>query len=136
MKGDVMQGRQLFRKICSTCHKLEDHGEQIGPDLRTMRNRGSQAILLNVLDPNREVNPRYLNYIALTVEGRSQTGMIMAETASSITMQEAKKKPVSLLRTEIEELRSSGLSLMPEGLEKEISPQAMADLLAYLNSLK
>ena len=101
-----------------------------------MKNRGAETILLNVLDPNREVNPQYLNYVLQTEDGRSLTGMIAAETANSVTLRRAENQTDTVLRVDIAALQSTGLSIMPEGMEKEISPQAMADLIAYVLSLK
>jgi len=136
MAGDRQRGREIFRKQCSVCHKVEGFGHEIGPNLATVQNRGPEAILLNVLDPNREVNPQYVNYVCITDDGRSLTGMLAAETATSVTLLRAESAQDTVLRLNIEELRSTSLSLMPEGLEKEISPQAMSDLIAYLSSLQ
>jgi putative membrane-bound dehydrogenase-like protein len=136
LSGDLERGRAVFRKICAACHRLEETGFEIGPNLATIQNRGKESILLNVLDPNREVNPEFVNYVVATEDGRSYTGMIQAETATSITLVRAEKKSDTILRNEIELMRSSGLSLMPEGLEKEIDPQSMADLIEYLLSIQ
>ncbi len=87
-----------------------------------------------MLDPNREVNPQYVNYVLLTDDGRSVTGMIASETANSVTLKRADDATDTIERSDIDELRSSGMSIMPEGLEKQIDPAAMADLLAYLMS--
>lgn len=131
-QGDRSRGRQVFQKICAACHALEGVGHEIGPSLASFRNRGAEAILVNVLDPNREVNPQYVNYVLITGDGRSMTGMVAAETANSVTLRRAEDITDTVPRGEIEVLRSSGLSIMPEGLEKQIDPAAMADLLAYL----
>ena len=72
----------------------------------------------------------------MTDAGRTLTGMITAETANSLTIRRADGTSETVLRIDIEELRSTGLSFMPEGLEKQIDVPAMADLLAYLNSIK
>lgn len=134
--GDPARGKAVFQKTCATCHRLQEFGHEIGPNLATVQNRGAEAILVNVLDPSREVNPQYVNYVLATTDGRSLTGMIAAETANSVTLQRAEKQTDTVLRIDIDELRSTGLSIMPEGLEKEVSVQAMADLLAYLLSVK
>ncbi len=136
MQGDARRGKAVFTKTCAACHRLEGQGHEIGPNLAAMRNRGPEAILLNVLDPNREVNPQYLNYVAITTDGRSITGMVAAETATSVTLRRAENQSDTILRNEIDTMQSSGLSIMPEGMEKDISPQAMADLIAYLLSVK
>lgn len=130
--GNPERGRVTFVKNCAACHKVGDVGHEIGPNLAAMRNRGAEAILVNVLDPNREVNPQYVNYVAITKEGRSLSGMITAETAGGITLVRGEGAKDSLLRVDLDELKSTGVSLMPEGLEKQIDQQTMADLLAYL----
>jgi putative membrane-bound dehydrogenase-like protein len=134
--GDAANGKQLFKKVCSTCHRLEGVGDAVGPDLTSIRNRGNETILLNVLDPNREVLPQYVVYAAVTDSGRTLTGLISAETATSITLRRADGTSETLLRVQIEELRSTGLSFMPEGIEQQVDVRGMADLLAYLNSIR
>jgi putative heme-binding domain-containing protein len=108
----------------------------VGAELAAIRDRGTEAVLLNILDPNREVLPRYLSYYLETQNGRTITGMITAETANAITLRRADGSSETVLRVDIAELRSTGVSYMPEGLEKQIDVTAMADLLAYLNSVK
>lgn len=132
LSGDVDRGRAHFRKICAACHKLEGVGHELGPSLATIRHRGAEAILLNVLDPSREVNPQFVNYLALLDDGRTMSGMITAETATSLTLTRAEGAHDTVLRQQIEELQSTGLSLMPEGIEKQLDPQALADVIAYL----
>jgi putative heme-binding domain-containing protein len=132
LDGDIERGRAVFTKQCSVCHKVEGVGHEIGPNLATIKTRGSETILVNVLDPNREVNPQYLNYIALTLDGRSISGMIAAENASSLTLQRAQNEFDTVLRVDLDRLQSTGLSIMPEGMEETIDPQSMADIIAYL----
>jgi putative heme-binding domain-containing protein len=136
LKGDRDRGKAVFKNVCSTCHQLEGVGTQVGADLHAIRDQGMDTILLNILDPNREVKPQFLSYILVTKSGRSLTGMITAETANSITIRQADSTSESVLRIDIEELKSTGLSYMPEGLEKQIDVPSMADLLAFLMSVK
>jgi putative heme-binding domain-containing protein len=135
MSGDAARGRGVFQKVCASCHRLEGVGHEIAPNLASFRDRGPEAILVNVLDPNREVNPQFVNYTLVAKDGRAVTGIIAAETANSVTLRRADDATDTIERREIDELRASGLSLMPEGLEKQIDPGAMADLLAYLRSV-
>ena len=136
LSGNAARGREHFRRVCSACHRLEQIGTAVGADLKAIRNRGMPAIMLNILDPNREVTPQFLTYVVLTADGRVHTGMIQSESANSITLRRPDDQNVTLLRIDIEEMRSTGLSFMPEGLEAELDHQAMADLLAYFNSIK
>lgn len=128
------RGKKVFAEKCANCHQLGPNGHPVGPSIAGMRNRGAEAILVNVLDPNREINPQYISYIVETIDGRQVAGIISAETANSITLQQGEDKQEVILRADLVELNSSGVSLMPEGLEREISPEAMADLIAYLMS--
>ena len=136
LKGDRNRGKAVFKARCGSCHLVEGVGQQVGADLRAVRDRGLDAILLNILDPNREVLPHYLSYVISTADGRVVTGMISAETANSLTVRRPDGGEETIPRAEIDELRSTGLSFMPEGLEKTIDVPAMADLLAFLNSAK
>jgi len=136
LKGDAAKGKLIFKKNCAACHRLENVGVQLGADLKAIKDRGTEAVLLNILDPNREVKPQYVTYLLVTTQGRTITGLIKAENANSITIARADGTSDTVLRIDIDELISSKLSFMPEGLEKQIDKQQMADLLSYLNSIK
>ncbi|HKB05275.1 MAG TPA: c-type cytochrome, partial [Gemmataceae bacterium] len=135
-KGDPLKGKAVFKAHCSACHKLEGVGEEVGADIRAIRDRGLEAVLLNIIDPNREVKPQFLTYAAELKSGRVVTGLVTAETATGLTIRRADGISESIGRSEVETLRSLGTSYMPEGLERQIDVAAMADLLAYLNSIK
>ena len=111
---------------------MEGHGHPIGPNLAAIKTRGRETILVNVLDPNREVNPQYLNYVVLTEDGRTVTGMIVSENANSVSLQRAESATDTVPRAEIEQMKSTGLSIMPEGMEKAIDQQSLADIIEYL----
>jgi putative heme-binding domain-containing protein len=132
MKGDSRHGREVFARNCATCHRIGDVGVAVGPDISDSRERLPAQYLTDVLQPNRAVDANYFSYTALTTEGLSVTGILAGETSTSVTLKEANNKVTTLRRDEIEELHSNGVSLMPEGLEKEISTQAMADLIAFI----
>jgi len=133
MKADVRRGKEHFKMHCAACHKLEGVGATVGADLAAIRNRGLESVLLNIIDPNREVKPQFLTYVAELLDGRIISGMIAAESGNSITMRASDGMTFTILRRDIENLTSSGFSFMPEGLERGIDLQAMADLLAYLS---
>ena len=132
--GNIERGRKIFEKQCAVCHQLEGKGFALGPNLATMKARGAEAILLNVLDPNLEVNPQYVSYTALLKSDRIITGMISSETSTAVTFTKQQDQSTTVLREEIETLQSSGVSIMPEGFEKQLSQQDMADLIDYLMS--
>ena len=132
LKGNTKNGSQLFEKHCSVCHKIGEKGTEIGPNLVSSPNREPAAILLHILDPNNYVLPKYMQYVVVDLQGRSYSGMIAAETATSVTIRKDKEKDLTLLRNEIDEMVNTGKSLMPEGIEKLIGINEMADLLDYL----
>ncbi len=129
-------GRQVFKRACTSCHRLDREGTQVGPDLFGIRNQPKEAILLHILIPEHEITPGFAAYIITTKEGRVLTGLISAETATSITLKQALGKEETILRQDIEELSSSNLSLMPQGVEKTVNKQEFADLLSYLKGEK
>lgn len=130
--GDRVRGQALFRDHCAGCHRLNDYGYELGPSLAGVRHKGADFVLVHVLDPNREVNPLYFNYLALMEDGRTTTGMVVDESATRLTLQRADGVRETLSRAEMQELRNTGRSLMPEGLEKSLAPAQMRDLLWYL----
>jgi putative heme-binding domain-containing protein len=132
LAGDAERGREVFRKNCAICHRKEGHGTEVGADLATVVTRTPEALLINVLDPNREVDPKYLQYTLLTVDGLAKSGMIAAETATSITLKREQNVTETIPRADIETLESTGMTLMPEGFEKAIDKQSLADLIVYL----
>lgn len=136
LQSDLNRGKIVFKRDCLTCHKLGNEGYEVGPNLATIKNRTAPEILVHVLDPNKEVSPNYLEYVVVTDAGLIETGIIVNETPSSITLKKAENKEITILRKNIDEIKSSGKSLMPEGLEKKIKAQEMADLIAYLMTLK
>jgi putative heme-binding domain-containing protein len=122
----------VFQKNCSTCHRIGGTGFAVGPNLVSSAVREPAVLLEHVLDPNQYVLPNYLQYVLIDKQGRSYTGLLSSQSATSVTLKKEKDETTTILRGDIDELASSRKSLMPEGLEKEISPQAMADLIAYL----
>ncbi|WP_372722626.1 PVC-type heme-binding CxxCH protein [Novipirellula sp.] len=132
MQSDIDRGREHFKKHCSTCHRVENVGHEIGPNLATIKARGEETVLTAVLDPNREVNPQYINYVISTLDGEIVSGMIIDEGATSLTLRRGDNVTATVLRIDVDELKNTGLSIMPEGFEDAMDKQAVADLIAYL----
>lgn len=134
LPGDAVEGKRLFAKHCSGCHRLENVGHAVGPDLAAVAAKPPEYLLQEILDPNRNVDNRYTIYRILTRDGQVLSGLLAAENATTLTLRGQESREETVLRSEIEELKGTGRSLMPEGFEKELNPQAMSDLLAYLAS--
>src|SRR5690606_30082086 len=130
--GDIPSGAALFRTHCATCHRLEDVGFGVGPSLKSLTSRSREALITAILDPNQAVEPKYTNYLVVTADGLSFSGIVASESGNSITLLGPEAKQEVILRSDLEIMQSTGKSLMPEGLERELDPQRMADLLAYI----
>jgi len=132
--GDRDRGKQVFTKTCAVCHKVGDVGKGLGPDLAALSDKSAEYLLVNLLDPNRAVEAKYVAYTARTTDERTRIGFLSAETATSITLVATDGQEHTILRSDLESLTSSGKSVMPEGLEKDVTLEQMADLLAFLRS--
>jgi putative heme-binding domain-containing protein len=106
----------------------------VGPDLTPLTTRPADYWLTQILDPNRAVEDRYREYLVLTTDGRQLQGLLAEETGAGLTLLAPEGKQYHLSRDQIEQLRSSGKSLMPEGIERDLPPQEMADLVAFLRA--
>ena len=97
-----------------------------------VRNRSRLALLHDILDPNAKVEPRFTSYSVVKEDGTVFNGLIISETSEAVVFQMPEGKQQTIGRAEIEEIRAGNVSLMPEGVEKEVSVQEMADLLEFL----
>jgi putative membrane-bound dehydrogenase-like protein len=136
LKGQVANGRAVFERVCATCHAVQGKGHAVGPDIATVAHRSDEDLTAHILDPNREVAPAYIAYVVATHDGRTLSGIIAEESASSIRLKRAEGQSDIVPRSAIEEIRATGASIMPEGLEKDLSTQDLADLLRYIRTLE
>jgi putative membrane-bound dehydrogenase-like protein len=135
LKGDAKKGQEVFRQNCATCHRLAGIGVEVGPNIADVeRTKTAEALLIDILNPNAAIDSNYVNYVVTLKNGKELTGLIAAETAASLTLKRAENQTDTVLRQDIDEVRSTGLSLMPEGLEKQITVAEMADLLHFLKN--
>ncbi|MBM3837296.1 MAG: c-type cytochrome [Verrucomicrobia bacterium] len=126
------RGAEVFAKTCFVCHTIQGRGKQIGPDLSGIASRPPETVLIDILDPSRQVTPDFLSYTVTTSRGESVTGLLVAETSASVTLRRQSLPDETIPRSQIQELRADGKSLMPDGLEQGLSMQDIADLLAFL----
>jgi putative heme-binding domain-containing protein len=132
LRGNPANGKKIYLERCATCHRIGSQGQAVGPDLVTVKTAGKETLLVNILDPNREVAPRYLNYTVETKSDESFSGVVVSESPSGITLRGPNGTETLVFRSQIDRMRASGQSLMPEGLETGLTPQDMADLIEYL----
>ena len=129
---DAKLGKAVFQKACSACHTYQNEGGKGGPDLTGVKNQPADALLLHILVPNYEVLPAYQSISISTNDGRSFSGWLVSENENSLTLRTTFGTDESILRRNISSLSNSGLSLMPDGLEQNISKDEMVKLIAYL----
>ena len=136
LEGDPEAGKTVFLRFCAACHRLDNLGVDVAPSLAAVGEKTPEELLIAILDPNRAFEPRYGSFNVVTTDGRLETGIIASETANSVTLMRPEGKEEVILRGDIEELIASGQSLMPEGLEKELSHRDMADLIGFLKGIR
>ena len=138
--GDPARGRELFfaeKSKCATCHRVADKGKKIGPDLTTIgANRSAADLLESIVFPSATIVRDYEPYTAVTTDGRVLNGLIARETGETLFLQQPTGEPTALRREEIDELVPATVSIMPNGLEKALTEAELADVVAFLGSLK
>ncbi|APZ93378.1 PVC-type heme-binding CxxCH protein [Fuerstiella marisgermanici] len=132
--GNVDAGREVFKKICAACHQHGEMGKKIGPNLTGMGVHPKHELLTHIIDPSRSVEGNFRLYSVLTLDGKVINGMLAGETRTSITIVDSQAKEISVAREDIEELIASRKSVMPEGVEKQITEQGLTDLLEFLTA--
>jgi putative heme-binding domain-containing protein len=129
--GSPERGGEVFNNNCSSCHQLHGRGTPVGPDLAPLRDKSAEDFLLAILDPNAAIEPRFVNYTVQTRNGNTFMGVIRSETATSVELA-APGIHETLLRGDIANIQALPTSLMPEGLEQNITSAQMNDLIAFL----
>ena len=130
--GDASRGKEIFKKECTKCHTHSGEGGKVGPDLTGMAAHPRSELIVHILDPSRSVEGNFLQYTVSTTDGRVLSGLLAGETKTSIDLLDAEGKKQTILREDIEELAASKKSIMPEGFEKSVPPEGLADLLQFL----
>jgi putative heme-binding domain-containing protein len=132
LRGDVAKGRVVFERACASCHRKDKLGNEVGPNMATVAEHTNEKLLVNILDPNADIQPGFQAYNVLLESGEVLTGLLVGETANSVSIKSAKGITQTVSRLEIEQLRNSNLSLMPEGLESILTMQDLADVISFL----
>jgi putative heme-binding domain-containing protein len=139
--GDVERGRALFAAntvaVCKNCHRVGEQGGMVGPELTHIGKKYDRAAMLeNIVDPSKTIDPKYASYVVQTSNGKSYLGILVDKTGSEIVLRDAQDKRISIPVGDVEQLIKQSRSLMPEQLLRDMTAQQAADLLAYLQSLK
>jgi putative heme-binding domain-containing protein len=132
LAGDRIHGGRLVAQHCLACHQIQGRGRRLGPDLSGIGSQPKEQLLVSLLDPSRQVSPDYLAYTLVTTDGQVLSGLVANETPHSVTLRRAEGADEIIPRENIDALKASGKSLMPDGFEQKLSPQDVADLLDFL----
>ncbi len=130
-RANLSNGRLLYKRICSQCHQLYEDGSQVGPNLTGSQRNSLDYLLSNLVDPSAVVGKDYRMQIVVLKDGRTLSGLVATQDGRSLQLQTATDR-LTILRDDIEEIRATSLSPMPEGLLANLSANQIADLFAYL----
>ncbi len=141
LSGDLARGQRVFFEnagvSCKNCHRILKDGKEVGPELTTIGKKLTRAQLLeSMLEPSKLIDPKYVTYVAETDDGRLQTGLLVTMDENEVVLKDAQDKLIRISSKQIEHLVPQRQSLMPDLLLRDMSAQQVADLLAYLSSLK
>jgi putative membrane-bound dehydrogenase-like protein len=130
--GDAPKGREVFKKVCGQCHKMYGEGAEVGPDITLNGRNNYDQLLSNVFDPSLVIGASYQARILATTDGRVLTGLPVEESEQRVVLKVQGGKLETIPRSDIEELKISPLSMMPENLETQLKPEELANLFAYI----
>jgi putative heme-binding domain-containing protein len=130
--GDAHRGQEVFKKVCGQCHKIYGEGQEVGPDITVNGRSSFDQLLSNVFDPSLVIGAAYQARTIATTEGRVVTGLVAEESDQRIVLKVQGGKQEIVPRSQIDEMKTSELSLMPEDVEKTLKPQEIADLFAFI----
>ena len=132
--GNEHRGAEVFARACALCHVLGGVGFDLGPDLAPLRDKPADYLLKNILDPNAAIEPRFIAQIVELKDDRTVAAIIASESATSLTLKQPGGAGGTMLRSGVRTVHASKVSLMPEDFEQSITPQEMADLIAFLRA--
>jgi len=132
LAGDVNHGRELYQARCANCHGMEEHGRTLGPDLADMRALSKDKLLSSIIQPNAQMQSKYITCVIETKNGRLSTGLLEQQNSRAVTLIAPNSDEVVLPRSNVESIEPQPWTLMPEGLEQGLDTKAMADILEYI----
>jgi putative membrane-bound dehydrogenase-like protein len=131
-KGDPHRGIEVFNRICGQCHKIHGQGQDVGPDITANGRASLEQLLSNVFDPSLVIGVSYQARTVLITDGRIVTGLLVEDSPERVVLKIQGGKLETIARGDVEATKVSELSLMPEGVEKQLQPQEIADLFAFI----
>jgi putative membrane-bound dehydrogenase-like protein len=132
IRFDAKRGGALFARHCTSCHQLGTKGHAVGPSLAGVGGRPRDALIDDILNPSREVSADFRGFVAFTKAGQMRSGLLAADGPSGVLLRGPDGEETFTARGELESLRMTDQSLMPEGLEQQINPTELGDLIEFL----
>ncbi|RCS46137.1 dehydrogenase [Bremerella cremea] len=134
--GNPHKGVEVYNKLCGQCHKLHGKGQEVGPEI-TVNGRGNlDQLLSNVFDPSLVIGKDYQAVNVLTLDGRVLSGLLIEDSDARVVLKMQGGKQETIARDDVDLMKTSDTSLMPEGIEKQLQPEEIVDLFAYLTLTK
>jgi putative heme-binding domain-containing protein len=130
--GDPIAGQAVFRKLCAQCHKIYGEGQDVGPEITSNGRNDFEQLLSNVFDPSLVIGPGYQATTVATMDGRVLTGLLIEDGQDRVVLKLQGGQLETLPRGQVDEVKTSPVSLMPEEIEKQLAPQEIVDLCAFL----
>jgi putative heme-binding domain-containing protein len=130
--GDPRAGQAVFNRLCGECHKIYGQGQDVGPDITADGRNDFDQLLSNVFDPTLVIGPGYQATTVATTDGRVLTGLLVENGKDRVILKLQGGKLDTIPRDLVEQVKTADVSLMPDEIEKQLSPQEIADLFAFL----
>jgi putative membrane-bound dehydrogenase-like protein len=130
--GDPVAGQAVFAKLCGQCHKIHGQGQEVGPDITANGRNDFDQLVSNVFDPSLVIGPGYQATTVATADGRVLTGLLAEDGKDRIVLKIQGGKLETIPRDQVDQIKTAEVSLMPEEMEKQLSPREIADLFAFL----
>jgi putative heme-binding domain-containing protein len=138
LSGNPERGKQVFfaeSTQCKNCHRVGNVGETLGPDLSKVGSKYAKpALLENLLDPSRTIEPNYQTYVVATKSGQIVTGLLVDKTDREVVLTDAEKKTLRIPASDVDQMAPQPKSLMPDSLLRDLTAQQAADLVEFLAS--
>ncbi|MFM8218044.1 MAG: c-type cytochrome, partial [Planctomycetaceae bacterium] len=130
--GNVVAGQKLFVKHCAVCHQLHGEGGKLGPDLTTANRKDRDFLLVSLVDPSSVIRKEYVALVVETKGGQVLSGLPVERNDAGVTLVNARNERTVIPQAEIAEIQEASVSFMPEDLYRQLKPQELRDLFAFL----
>ena len=138
--GDIRRGQAVFnsqKAACSACHAIGYLGGNVGPDLTKIGGiRSERDLLESIVFPSASIVRSYEPVLVATKDGKFHNGLIRKDTPEEIVLATGPNQEERIARKDIEDIQPSNISVMPAGLDQQLSARDLADLVAFLKACK